>query len=380
MGDFIIEDGVLVRYAGQGGEVVIPDGVTAIDAEVFTACNALTGVTIPDSVCSIGAYAFADCENLVSVRLPASLEEIEEGVFSGCNNLRDITIPDSVYRIGDHAFANCRELTELVFSETLEIIGESAFNGCMNLKNIRFTGQLYEIGKEAFAYCHSLKDITIPAGPTIIDTYAFSFCKRLKSIHLGAMKTLCFGAFAGCKSLKEISIAAPADFHGEQIFRGCPGLADENGFVIVRGILYNYYGEDSIVTIPEGVRHISEGAFRSNERITKVNLPESLEGIGNHAFEVCKNLVDENGFTIVRGALFGYWGEKTEITIPEGVIAISSFAFYEMEDLTHIYIPASVTAIGKRALENFDDLTIHTPAGSYAAEYGEMHGLKVVEE
>jgi hypothetical protein len=53
MSDFIIEDGVLMKYVGNGGDVVIPDGVTEIGERSFYECENLINVTIPDSVVSI---------------------------------------------------------------------------------------------------------------------------------------------------------------------------------------------------------------------------------------------------------------------------------------------------------------------------------------
>ncbi len=41
MSDFIIENGVLVKYTGNGGDVVIPDGVTDIGYEAFRKCKNL---------------------------------------------------------------------------------------------------------------------------------------------------------------------------------------------------------------------------------------------------------------------------------------------------------------------------------------------------
>ena len=48
--DFEVENGVLVKYTGAGGDVVIPDRVTGIGDRAFSQCKSLTSVTIPDGV------------------------------------------------------------------------------------------------------------------------------------------------------------------------------------------------------------------------------------------------------------------------------------------------------------------------------------------
>lgn len=68
--DFVIENGILDWYKGPGGNVIIPEGVTAIGNRVFTCCANLTRVTIPKGVTEIGWGAFKDCENL-TIHAPA---------------------------------------------------------------------------------------------------------------------------------------------------------------------------------------------------------------------------------------------------------------------------------------------------------------------
>ena len=65
--DFVIENGVLKRYVGSGGDVVIPDGVTSIGFWTFRGCTNLTSITVPESVTIINSFAFDSCINLTNV-------------------------------------------------------------------------------------------------------------------------------------------------------------------------------------------------------------------------------------------------------------------------------------------------------------------------
>ena len=380
MGEFVINDGVLEKYLGAGGDVVIPDGVREIGAEAFAYCDSLTGVTIPDSVCYIGEAAFNECANLVTVKLSNKLESINDAVFAGCTNLREIAIPDGVNKIGNSAFSNCWNLSEISFPDSVDMIGDAAFSDCVRLEKIQLTSQVSQIGEQAFAYCNSLESIIIPSGPTLIGPNAFAFCKKLSSVTLGGMKTLCFGAFAGCPKLTEVVMEEPVDLRGARIFQGCPLLADEEGFVIIKGTLYDYCGKASVVTVPEYVEYVDEGAFSDHEQLIKVIFPEGFKNFADGAFDRCRNLVDEQGFNIVRNVLFEYWGDREEVTIPDGITAIGKNAFAFKENLKHLHVPARVKYIGDCAFENYGDLVIHAPAGSYAAQYAEDNWIVWVEE
>lgn len=90
--DFIIENGILKKYVGPGGDVVIPGGVTSIYRGAFSACDSLSSVTIPEGVTSIGDQAFEYCENLTSVRIPDSVVSIGGWAFQVCNNLTCISM------------------------------------------------------------------------------------------------------------------------------------------------------------------------------------------------------------------------------------------------------------------------------------------------
>ena len=75
--DFVIENGVLMKYNGPGGQVVIPEGVTIIGTRAFRNCAAMTEVVIPESVCEIGADAFHGCKGLTRIFIPKQVQNIE---------------------------------------------------------------------------------------------------------------------------------------------------------------------------------------------------------------------------------------------------------------------------------------------------------------
>ena len=107
--NFEIEDGVLIEYRGQGGDVVIPNGVMKIGNYAFEDCVVIKSVTIPNSVTSIGERAFRGCDNLTSITIGNGVTSIGDRAFDFCGFM-SVTIPDSVTRIGWGVFGNCDNL------------------------------------------------------------------------------------------------------------------------------------------------------------------------------------------------------------------------------------------------------------------------------
>lgn len=133
---FVSENGVLKRYCGTGGEVVIPEGITSIDNLVFQDNINITKVVFPDSLEKVGDYAFAGCKNLVSVKLNFGLGSIGKYAFAMCSGLTEITIPNSVYEIWIGAFARCTRLTKITVPDSVQTLMISAFINCTSLSEI----------------------------------------------------------------------------------------------------------------------------------------------------------------------------------------------------------------------------------------------------
>ena len=248
---FEIKNDVLVKYTGNDTVVTIPDGVTRIEKCAFQNCRAIKQINIPNSVTQIGGGMF-------------------NGAFGNCTALAQINIPDSVTKLGGYAFEGCVSLKEINIPDGVKSIGSAAFKGCASLMQLHIPDSVKWIGDVAFAGCKSLTHINIPDGVTEIRWGTFSGCESLTSIHIP-------------DSVKTIS---------ERAFRGCKGLCDEKGFVIIKGVLYDYLGSDIYIQIPDGVVKIDEYAFFNSTVFKQISISNSVKTISARAFEGCTALED----------------------------------------------------------------------------------------
>lgn len=216
--DFIIENGMLIEYTGDGGDVVIPDGVTDIMENVFEGCSRLTSIVIPDSVDTIFEEAFLDCENLESVTIGKGLTKICDSAFQSCPSLKSvyyngdiaswckISFEDCSNPLGNNASlyiktnTNSYELVEeLIIPKEVKWISSNAFQECASITNVTMCDGVEDIGGYAFENCVNLKSVTLPDSVTNISYYAFCGCQNLGTITIGnGIKSIKRYAFESC--------------------------------------------------------------------------------------------------------------------------------------------------------------------------------------
>lgn len=320
--DFTIEDGVLTKYSGSGGDVVIPDNVTSIGWHAFSGCTGLTGVTIPNSVTRIDSFAFFGCTGLTSVTIPDSVVSIRYDAFGHCTNLTSIDVSsgntsyvaeDGVLFSSDmttlHTYPAGKQGTYTIPSSVTSIAGH-AFSYCRGLTGVTIPDSVTSIGYWAFESCSGLTSVTIPSSVTTIGKWVFPFCIHLTAIQVDA---------------------------GNQ------------NYVSVDGVLFTA-AKDTLILHPAG----KQGAY---------SIPNSVTGIDDYAFRFCTGL--------------------TSVTIPSSVTGIGNYAFYECTGLTDVYYGGSKAQWGAVTINDYNDplknAAIHyNSTGSVTSEIRQLSAVKYV--
>ena len=363
----LLEAGDYTYYVNGDGTVVI-SGWKGADKEIV----------IPDEidgrkVTTIGNWAFSHCEGLTSIKIPDSVTTIGDEAFSDCKGLTTIVIPDSVTSIGNQAFKRCSSLTSIELSDSLTTIGHEAFSDCSSLTSIELPDSLTTIERAAFESCSSLTRVRIPELVTTIEESTFFNCESLSCIELpDSLETINGVPFLCCDRLKRIEVSP-----------------DHEIFAVVDHVLFNkvektlmYYPEGlsgSEYIIPKGTEKIGMRAFNSADRLTNIEIPDSVTTIEEGAFLYCIGLESieiPDSVTTIGESAFEECQYLKSIRIPDSVKKIGEKAFFCCYDLKSVEIPDSVTAIGSRAFDGCDHVTITVERDSYAERYAKENGIR----
>ncbi len=290
--------------------VIIPEGVTEIDDHAFEGCTSLSSVIIPSSVTKIGKFAFARCISLTTISIPGNVADIEVCAFVCCTSLKEIRYGGTKERwkaIKKGSFWYKNTYVQEVFCSdgTVELPSYSIEDGVLDcwyhlVSEVIIPEGVTKIGREAFSGCRLLASVSIPEGVTEIGNQAFNECETLSSVIIPCSVTkINPNAFRDCTSLKEIRY----------------GGTKEQWNAVEKKI-----------------------CWYKNTRVQEV-----------FCFD---DTMELPAYIIEDGVLKGWYRLVPEAVIPECVMKIDDFAFYDCMLLSSVVIPESVTKIGYSAFSN----------------------------
>ena len=404
--------GILKEYHGPGGDVVVPDGVTAINNDVFQNNTSIKTVFLPDGLKYIHRNVFQNCSNLVSVRIPESLSAIDDNAFEGCTSLEEICLPMTMDRLGNAAFRNCT-----------------------GLKKITLPGSVKRVDFYVFSGLNSLQDMVIPCDPKDTDQIKFFTTELLLLDELRDL--LMKGVIKTCAPLQKAMLrrvntaycrkTSMEDFLREQdagsvaaFLKLIPKMPVEelDGYIKaaenqteIRTLILDYKNKlyspadlSAMETIQaEKDLGLRERTVADWKKIYKINAQGHITGykrtdpvaeippkvrntqfqVGAKAFFGCEFLESvtiADGVTLIdRDAFFGC-KKLSEITIPSTLEKIGASAFRDCVSLTHVRFPGTVTTIGANAFTGCTKLTIHAPAKSKIIKYAAKNKIPFVAE
>lgn len=320
------DDGTAVAalFAGTAREIVIPEKVS------------LDGVEY--EVCGVGDGAFEGCAALESVSLPVTVRRIGAFAFFGCSSLKSVEA-SGVVETGMSAFDSTPFLESM---GDFAVIGDVLLRYFGDDKVVRIPAGIESVS-DAFAYCGGVETVIFSEGVSAVGDGAFAFAGDLKRVLLpSSVKSIGDMAFFGCSSLSEISMTSSLETVGRDAFTSTPfydSIPSHEGFRIVGdGILLGYDGADRDVTVPSGIKFVSN-AFFCNTAVETVTLPESVKVLGSGAFSNCPSLVrvTADGFSNIEDGAFKDCGGLRSLLLSSAAPQVGANAFSSLSPLFAVY-------------------------------------------
>ncbi len=296
--------------------VVVEEGVTEIGKYAFSHCESLTNVVLPSTLTTINGGAFEYCTSLQQIDIPEGVTQILSGAFR-YSGLTSIDVPDSVIWVDYYSFYYCRNLQRATLSSSMGFVDSFTFHGCENLTYVDIPNSVTRIFNNAFSICTALEHIDLPDNLTEVGASAFTGDTKL---NLPAIP-------ASCTKIDTLA------FQNTKWYNEQP-----DGMIYLGDLAYHYKGDPpESVNIRQGTKYLADRLFNTTWGGTQYHL--------------------------------------NSVTLPEGLLSVSYYAFGASDSLTEITIPDSVTSIEAGAFKDCKALeTVHFGSGLSSVKYDAFRG------
>lgn len=268
---------------------------------------------------------------------------IYEDAFKYCDKTTSISLPNTIDSIATYAF-NGTGISEITISKSVKKLGSYCFGSCNKLQKVYYNAINCEKATQlASCFDDALKTVTIGTDAITLPPYLFFGCDSLRNV-----------SFSEPSSLRKIETWA---------FWGCDSLKQIELPASLDSIGDYAFFECNVenVTIPESVRSMGSACFASNKiadlRVNFNAVNCSTSSIAGPFHYLQSNLVEikfgDKVKSIPQGLCNG--AEKlTEIKLPASLESIGDYAFGGCIGL----ITVELTNIGSGAFSNCVGLAV----------------------
>lgn len=329
------------------------------DASPYTITGTLY---IPSCYDFIGAFAFSS-QTATTVEIGRNSQltgfGYQTGISSTAKNFYGF--PDNVTQIANGGFSGMdghvydddgNEITAL--PTTITYLGKSALQNSTFLKKADLSNVM-NYGTGIFYGCTELEEVVLNS---IVNKEMFYHCDSLKSIHIPSNVKEIYDYAFSYSGLEEITFATDSRLTSID-------------FAVFVGTSV------SKVELPDSLEKLGDSAFSakySPVALSQVKLSASLKTIGKQCFE---------------------YTDITDIVLPEGLTSIGDLAFEYCDRLRHVNMPDSLETIGSYAFrktlstytaDGTDDFTLDfgsklTTVGAYAfSGFANVSGISFTKD
>ena len=318
-------------------------GINALENLVEVGYNAVTGtgwlsaqtgdVVLGQVLVRYGGAQLDGDANLSA----APYKYIARGAFVNAS-FSSVVLPNDIVGIDDYAFAYMGGLASVTANGTaIEYISSNAFEGTAFVNSATVNLVIGNV----FYRAANTERVTVPAGVTVIAEEAFLNCYTVANVvfkNEAAILAVGANAFDGTAYAKN----------------------DEDGFLVVNGILAGYYGESETAVVPSGIEAIGAGAF-GRDVVNVIFQDWSVKSFADFAFADATAL---EGIYFIQAASDENWQNidfaDYAFAAESGLALVSNFTLYY----------TSVTPLGVDGIDPaLDFLTsVNTYQTSYAID------------
>ena len=289
---------------------------------------------------------------VVNVETPGTLGKVIKAAKKNPDRIRNLKVTGQIMDSDFYFMRDSMAILEAVNMKEAkvqdDIIPDNAFNGKKTLCYYSFPEKIVNIGKSAFSSTNLSGALILPNDVMIIDEYAFN-STLIASVSFGnKLVEIRSHAFVSCQSLS-------CELHFSESLKKIGGWA------------FSRCSLSGKLILPESLEYIGDQAFDMAGNFTGgLKIPEKIQTLNNGTFNGCSFTGGLNLGNIQELVGFGCFADNSfigELIIPEGIIDIPSNSFTGNQ-FSSVRFPSTLRVIGNSAFRfNSGLIDIFLPEG-----------------